>query len=80
MAIFFSAYWFLFKKRKTYSGINRKLTDLVLIAAALPIAAGIVLNLFFLDRSVNDSYIYGPSFTLIFTLLVTYKIFIRGEK
>ena len=79
LSIFGAAYWMLFKKHKLLSGLNKRLVDIVMVAAAIPIVAGLIFNLFFLNRFRNDLYMYGPCFTIFFTLAVAYLI-IRSRK
>jgi len=82
--IFFSvfgyAYLILARKYFVSTAENKVLLLHVIYASLIPVTAGSILNLLLLAVNQLRYQIYGPSFTLFFTLTVAYLIFIRRER
>lgn len=78
--IFGYAYNLLIQKYRSSSAENRLLTLHVIYSSLVPVVAGSLFNLIFILFKRFEYQIYGPSFTLIFTITVAYLIFLRGRK
>lgn len=75
-----SAFYILLRKYFTASGESRLQLRLVVVSTMIAFLAGLVFNLLSLYIDQHWLQIYGPSFTLVFTLVVAYLIFLRGRK
>ena len=78
--IFGNAYQILIKKFLVSTAENKILLLHVIYSSAVPVIAGSILNLLLIEFDEFRYQIYGPSFTLFFTLTVAYLIFIRRER
>ena len=78
--VFIYAYYILIQKYKNAVAENKISILHVLYSTLIAVIGGSITNILLLYFGSFQYQVYGPSFTLVFTLVVAYLIFLRGRK
>jgi hypothetical protein len=80
LLIMLHAFIIFYKKYRIAAGESKQQLRYIMGATIIPIIAGSLMNLFLYFLNIYDFAVYGPSFTLIFTVTVSYLIFLRPRR
>ncbi len=77
--LFIYSFVILILKCQSSTGETKAQLKHVIYSSLVPILAGSFFNLLFISMGIFKYQIYGPMFTLIFTITVSYLIFLRPK-
>lgn len=74
-AVFIYAFYILAAKYRESAGEHKLQIKYVFVSSLVPVVAGSIFNVLFIYFTIFQYQVYGPSFTLVFTITVTYLLF-----